>query len=147
MITFTLPCKIYTKKYLENCFGNPINMRNDSFIGKFFFQLVEHPSVEHDLKVKLDYETEAVITITQSLFLKKGYILSKTNTREFNRFVEGYFKDQVRTMLDTMVEYNGVYITRAIDSVYDKFGMDETVLPAEMIKKDYQRYKKRSKAA
>lgn len=65
----------------------------------------------------------------------------------FNNFVEDYLKTQCRNMIDALLEVNdGIKITEAIDFVYEKFGMDETSLPYETIKKDYYRHRKRMEA-
>lgn len=141
MVTFNLPCKKYTKHYLENCFGAPAYLRNDSVIGKYFFQLVEEGSQKRESERFYDYPESCTIIIRQDLFMRKGYMLSKTGIREFNTFVEDHFKTQVFIMLDTMVHFQNCEINRAIDCVYDKFDMDETIMPQETIRRNYHRYR------
>lgn len=147
MLTFNLPCKPYVKQHLINCFGSPAYLRGDSGIGKYFFQLVADPTEHQDTKCTHEYQEQITIRITEDIFLRKGYVLSKTNVRSFNNFVEDLLKTQSRNIIDTILSVNdGMKITEAIDFVYEQFNMDETVWPLETIKKDYYRYKKRSEA-
>lgn len=144
MLTFNLPCKPYTKRYLENCFGSPAYLRQDSAIGKYFFQLVGEPTDDRASVINMEYTQMITIQITEAVFLQKGYVLSKTNIQKFNRFVEDHFKTQIHIMLNTLVEIQDIKIKDAIDFVYDKFDMDETFFPLETIVKDYYRYRKSS---
>ncbi len=127
---------------MENCFGSPAYLRRDSHVGKYFFQLVDDAREEAESEKMFDYDAVCSIQIREDIFLRKGYMLSKTGTRFFNTFVEDLFKTQIRTIIETMVEFQGQEINKAIDCVYDKFEMDETIMPHETIRKDYQRYRK-----
>jgi len=142
MLKFNLPCKKYVKHYLENCFGSPSYIRKGSHIGKYFFHLLEDAPEREDKENMYDYDSICTIEITEDVFLRNGYVLSKTGIRLFNTFVEDQFKTQIRTIIETMVEFQGQQINKAIDCVYDKFDMDETIMPHETIRKDYQRYRK-----
>lgn len=144
MLTFNLPCKDYTKHYLENCFGNPTYIRKDGVIGKYLFQLIDKNYTRREKEITFNgYNAECTILITEDVFLRHGYVLSKTNTQEFNRFVEEHFKAQIRTMIDVFIKYELRTFVEAVDCVYDQFDMDETIFPFDTIKKDYQRYRKR----
>lgn len=146
-LTFDLPCKPYVKHYLEHCFGAPAYLRSDSMIGKYFFKLLENPDNRFDLNAESKHNTAlCVFEIKEDVFLRKGYMLSPTNARDFNRFVEDHLKTQINQLLDLIGNFKGDQIKYAIDIVYDKFDMDETVLPYETIKQSYYRYRKRLEA-
>jgi hypothetical protein len=138
-LKFNLPCKPWVKHYLENCFGSPIYLRQDGVIGKYFFELVEDASSEYDKECTTEHTVQAVILITESVFLRKGCVLTKTNQRQFNRLVENYFKQQLYLVLDTVVEINDMKIREAIDYAYDRFDMNEAILPLDTMVKAYYR--------
>lgn len=149
MITFPLPCKKYVKHYLERCFGSPVILREESNIGKYFFRIITEPTQENDKKAGKGQwrDAECLIEIKQRLMLRTGYVLTPSDVVKFNCFVEEHFWEQVDLIFEIMVEKNKTKITDAIEFVYDKFGMDESVLDKETIKKHYQRYRDRPKVA
>jgi hypothetical protein len=150
MIIYHLPCKDHVKHYLEFCFGvkgKPVSIRNDSYIGKHFFLLVNDASDKRDSEFEIDvYRNTVPVKITQDMVLRKGCVLTKTNIRAFNTFVSDHFKSLIHAQLDTLCEIKGMQIKYAIDLVYEKYDMDESILTHEAIRKDYQREKKRLKA-
>jgi len=146
MLTASIPVKPYVRKHLENKFGNPVMLRQDSAIGKYFYQLLEDPSRGRDRQYS-EYTDLVTIRIPEKVFLHRGCMLTDTNITNFNSFVEDQLKQHLRLMIDILLEFNEVEIKEAILIVYHKFNLDETVLPYETIKKDYYRYRKRSKAA
>lgn len=145
MFTTAIPVKPYVRKYLENCFGTPVLMRKDSAIGMYFYQLVDDPTERRNSEYG-GFQDQVLITITEDVFLRKGCVLTDTNIIRFNNFVEEHLKMQLRIMIDTLIEFQEVKIKDAIMVVYDKFNMDETVLPYETLKKDYYRWSKRQDA-
>jgi hypothetical protein len=134
------------KHYLEHCFGSPVYLRQDGVIGKYFFQLVEDANQEYDKECKNEYTSSVTIKITQSVFLRKGCVLTRTNTRNFNVFVEEYFKSQVYLILDTVNQINSMTIREAIDYAYDRFDMSESVFPMDTLVKAYYRERQRRNA-
>ena len=144
MIDFNLECKITVKHYLELCFGTPVLMRRDSYIGKYFYSLVDVPMQTEDSKILTKYETICTITISEKVFLRKGYVLSKTNQREFNCFVEDIFITQICRDLDALCKYKNEMVSKTIvNYIYETYGMDETIMSYDMIKKFYYRHRKR----
>lgn len=142
---FNLPCKYYVGHYLKTKFGNPVYMRRDSDIGKYFYSLIEDASEKRD-KEYSPHKNEIIVLITEDVFLKKGCVLTKTNIIAFNNYVEADLKKQINLVLDTLVEINDIQIKKAIDFVYDRFDMDETIFPMETIIKQYYRDRKARKA-
>jgi hypothetical protein len=114
-------------------------MRKDGAIGKYFYELVENPDVTQDYLCKKFHPCEVTIVVTENVFLRKGCVLTKTNQRKFHTFVEDYFKQHIYQVLDTVTEINDMQIKQAIDFVYDKFDMDETIFAMETIVKAYYR--------
>lgn len=144
-LEFNLPCKYYVGHYLKTQFGNPICLTPKSDIGKYFFSLVEDASQKRDKEIVKGYQYAVTVIITEDVFLKKGCVLTKTGIQDFNNYVEGNLKKQINLVLDTLVEINEVQIKQAIDFVYDKFEMDETIFPMETIVKQYYRERKARK--
>lgn len=140
MIKFQLPCKDHVKHFLEFQFGKPAILRNDNYIGKYFFQLTRESSKNYDPHLRIDnYPALTEIKITQDLFLRSHCVLTEKNVREFNMFVSDNFKQQIRSDIITMVEFQGIEIKKAIECIYQKYNMDESILSYEAIKKDYYR--------
>jgi hypothetical protein len=146
MLTCNLPAKNYVKCYLEKSFGNPVRMRKESAIGKYFYRLLEDAEDDQSSKYR-DYSDCVKIEIPYHVFLKKGCVLTKHSITEFNNFVEDVIKSQMHAMLDTLIDLQGIEIKKAIDYYYDTFGFDETVFPYETIKKSYYRYRNTRDAA
>lgn len=147
MYTFELKCKKYVKHYLEHNYGKPCYITGYDPIGKYLFYLLDNSCTRHDKQISFNAYTEkVVIEIKEDIFYRKGYELSNTNVVAFNKFVEDHIKTQIRIMMDALVEFGGAKIPQAIECVYDKFDMDETILPFDTIKKDYQRYRARTES-
>ncbi|MES2590887.1 MAG: hypothetical protein V4608_03295 [Bacteroidota bacterium] len=119
-------------------------MRRDSDIGKYFYSLVDDACGAKDKRITV-YRNEIKVLIVEDVFFRKGCVLTKTNIVEFNNFVEKDLKKQVNIYLDALCEINDIEIRRAIDFVYDKFDMDETIFPLDTIVKQYYRKRKACK--
>ncbi len=149
MIIYHLPCKDSVKHFLESNFGvkgNPILLRKSSYVGNYFHALVVDASEKHDKKPN-NYRHVVPIKITEDMVLKKGCILTGTNVVAFNTFVHDYFKNQIHVAMDVLIEMKDIKIKEAVDMIYNKFDLDESIMTYEAIRKDYQRYKKGVKRA
>jgi hypothetical protein len=143
-----IPCKQYVKTYLENRFGNldPKSglmvclLSSDTIEGKFLFELLESQNERRDTEFG-QYPQTVIVKITEDVFLRKGYFLSKTSTIRFNSFIEDLIKNSMRLIIATLVHECGMKMTAAIEKFQDTFGFDEKSFPLETIKKDLQRYK------
>lgn len=145
MLTCVIPVKSYVKRHLEKSFGTPTYMRKDSAIGKYFYRLLEDASDDGSDEYR-GYPDSVTIHIPYHVFLKKGCVLTKASIIEFNNFVEDMIKGHMHSILDTLIEVQGIEIKQAIDYYYETFGFDETVFTYEAIKKSYYRYRKASEA-
>jgi hypothetical protein len=79
--------------------------------------------------------------------LRTGYMLTPTDVVKFNSYVEEDFWEQVDLIFEILVKKENYKIVEAVEYIYEKFDMDETILDARTIKKHFYRYRVSLKAA
>lgn len=157
-VTYFLPCHAHVKVYLEKCFGctrtlrpgdEPVKvvmLRGDSSIGEMFYGLVRDGSMRFDNVISNNYKETCIILITEDVMLRIGMVLTKTNVRKFNRFVDKRFREEVNIILDAVTELGDAEINSLInDYIYPKYGMDEYVIAHETLRKSHARHRRRLK--
>ena len=135
-----LPAKRYVKRYLEVNYGTPAEINNRSFIGKFFYMLVEDSSQENDKKIKLTgYKDMVTLKLTTRCFFRKGCILTPTNIVLFNSFVEDVIKSGLEHFMLGAVKVGKKKKAESYYGFMDLMSMSETDFPYETIKKHVDR--------
>ncbi len=134
--------KPYVKKYLENRFGDPVDLSGDKHINKYFLNLLDKNSYRFDKRIfvfgKNAYKEEVTILISEDAFERFGFDLSKTSIIDFNNFIEEYIKTQSRLFVGVCSGL-GVKVAVAIRNFQNIFQFEEDDFAFETIKKDIQR--------
>jgi hypothetical protein len=145
MITIEIPVKAYIKTWIETQIGTPAKLSRENNIGKYLYQLMEDPTEKRDPDYR-PYKEMVAVKITEEVFLRKGYYLTKTNVIAFNTFVEEQIKSTVFNYIDALIDgSNRIKKKEAIEKALVKFGFDEWNWPYQSVKKAYDRHCKRSK--
>jgi hypothetical protein len=140
-ISFTIPCKPYVKKYLENRCGSPADLSKVDFIQKYFLSLLSRNKTRYDSRIKLQHHTEEIeLHISLSNFERYGDTLSKTAIVDFNKFLEEIVKENGRAAV-ALVKLNGeIKVAEAIRRFQMLYNFEEDDFSFETIKKDLQRH-------
>ncbi|MDY0286041.1 MAG: hypothetical protein RBR21_07895 [Bacteroidales bacterium] len=134
--------KPYVKKYLENNFGTPVDLRTKE--GSMFYDLLQlslqrplhsytrgnQPNTFLTAKLKL--------VIDEDTFHRYGFDMNKRNMIRFNSFVEKHIKLQARIYIGFQRSL-GVPVSVSIPKFQEKFGFTEDDFPYDTIKKDFDR--------
>jgi hypothetical protein len=137
-----IPAKRYVKRFIEQKYGAPALLDRSDSLGKYFYQLVEKPSQEKDLRFNnKKYPEYVTIALTQSLFFQRGFILTPTNIIAFNNFVECTIFTALEFFICGAVSMNDGKIkkTKAYEKFLDTIRLTENDFPYETIKKRVDR--------
>lgn len=145
MITVEIPVKPYIRRWIELQIGKPAKLSRDNNIGKYLYQLMEDPVDRREIDFP-SYQEMIEIKITEEVFLRKGYYLTRTNIIAFNSFVEEHIKTTVFNYIDALIDGSGKIKKKdAIEKALLKFGFDEWSWPYQSVKKAYDRHCNRLK--
>ena len=101
MSTFTckVPVKSYIKSYLENNCGYPADLSGLPEIHDFFLSSLRRPRFHRDNQSKCNYTDSIEIIISEDVFNRFGWQLSKTDTVRFNQRCEAFIKCNSRQFI------------------------------------------------
>lgn len=140
--SITIPCKPYTKRFLEIKYGSPVDFTRDKTIYPLFRQKLQRQSTRHDntyAAYKLDkYSTTAELKITEDDFYTLGWELTTTEIVKFNKEMEGRAKLFMYMFVATRITF-GMNVTDAVRCFQERFEFTEDVWQSESIVKDCQR--------
>lgn len=143
MIIIEIPCKSYIRCWIEKQYGKPAKISKSNNVGKFLYQLMSDPQFKNDSDYR-PYRDIVTVSISEDVFLRKGYYITKTNTTLFNNFVEEQIKSTLFVYIDALKDGTGKIKTKlAIEKALEKFGFGADDWPYESIKKAYDRHRKR----
>jgi len=142
LIPVDLPTKPYLKAYIQTKLGDKPVMTSTSHIGSKLIDLLQR----HENNNRTDYRFTAYpvkmrVYITKHAYNARGGFLNETNIIAFNNYVQCYFKDYIRDMLDVYLEVTN-NLEASIELMRDRIGISERDFPYELVKKDYYRYRK-----
>lgn len=139
--TVDLPTKTYVDHFLKLNFGDPVEISKDMYLYEAFRKCLTKPSNRD--KSKYSKETFAwhtcitKIVITEEVFYRFGWELTKTDVVSFGKIIERRCKFMSRNMITA---YSLLMSEKdAILKFQDSFGFTEDIWPFEAIKKDYYR--------
>lgn len=134
--------KPYVKKYLENNFGSPVDLRTKE--GNMFYDLLQLSLQRplHAFKRRNQPNTfltaETRIVIDEDTFHRYGFDMNKKNMMRFNAFIEKHIKLQARIYIGFNRSL-GVPVSVSIPKFQETFGFTEDDFPYDTIKKDFDR--------
>lgn len=137
----SLPCKPYVKRFLEINFGDPVDLSADQRLKKMFVSMLRKPNTRYDNnmgKMNIRYSETIDVLISEDIFYRHGWELTKTDTVNFGREIEDRAKLLMRNTVALNLAVTGS-IKVGISRFQDRFGFSEDVWPAESIKKDFYR--------
>jgi hypothetical protein len=151
MILTEIPVKPYIKTFLEQRFGNPVDMNQSSFIGKFFHLLLRNGSRHKDKFIKLTgYTAKVTVKITEDVFLRDGHVLTSSSIAVFNTTVGLLIEDNLCLYLsaiddakELMSENKRVSKKDCMHKFIETFGFDDGSFEFDAVKKRHQRYTKK----
>lgn len=137
-----IPCKPYTKRFLELNFGDPVDFTKDNSLYPLFRKKLEKKSYKRDKHYmrmqSVRYQSNVDVKITRDDFYKYGWELSMTDIVAFNREIEGRAKLFMYLFVSTRISF-GMSLVDAVKFFQEKFEFPETIWPTESIVKDCQR--------
>lgn len=138
----TIPCKPYTKRFLELNYGIPVDFTQDKTVYPIFKQKLERNSTRRNNSynegIFRKYTTTVNLKITEDDFYNHGWELSPTETVMFNQEIEGRSKLFMYLMVSARIGF-GMNLTDAVRSFQERFGFTEEIWPADSIIKDCRR--------
>lgn len=138
----SIPVKPYVKRFLEINYGMPADFVGDPETHRFFQDLLRKPDISNDKKYPdtfCTYSTEAEVLISEDVFYRYGWELTKTNVVAFGRKFEARAKVMMRTVVGVNVSL-GIPVNKSIERFQERFRFLEDVWGYEAIKKDFYRH-------
>lgn len=140
----TISVKPHIKQFLVTQCGYPIDLKQMPELWDFFKKCLVKPTFHQDSKSIGDYSEEIMITISDDLFYRHGWYLSKTDTVKFNKKVDNFIKLLSRQYISIHVAF-GTKQTTAARNFLDVFDFGSTLDPDSMAKDYYRNGPKISK--
>jgi len=140
--TIQVPCKSYSKHYLELKYGDPVLLMRDKLLYRQLVLSLEKNSNRYRKKYEslaFSNYTEVVnITIKRNDFYRLGWDLTRTEIVEFNQAIEMKAKTFMHAFIAPRIAV-GFNWTETIESFQDEFGFTEDIWSFEAIRKECQR--------
>ena len=140
LLKITIPCKAYTKKFLQFHVGANYKLSKQDVFGRHLTQLMRSPLNEKRYETFLDrYTAGWEITFSPNNFFNQGLATTAQTTVDFNSFVESLIKTELHAFVD-MARSLGVMQAKAIRQFMVKYDFQEEDIPYDTLKKSYTRY-------
>ena len=139
--TIIIPCKKYTRVYLENNCGNPVDLRSLPQLNQLLINNLSKQVKRFEKSKVANYEDQISIIISSDLFYRYGWELTKYGILELNRQAEAQVKFIMRQYI-SMNRNLGIPVAVCIREFQDRYGFHEEIWPYESIKKDFDRHGK-----
>jgi hypothetical protein len=136
-----IPCKPYTRRYLELTFGKPCDLSADRHLYDFLTGRLKNKSYRYDKSAYQSlkkYTDETDIKISRDVFYRHGWELSRTDTVDFNIRIEHQAKLFMYGKIG-MSKVLGYSLTESVLHFQEKYGFFENIWPAESILRDCRR--------
>lgn len=137
-----IPCKPYTKRFLEMNYGSPVDFSKDKTLYAEFRNKLIRPFTKDDTKYQRfkmkNYSETVDIKISEADFYQHGWELTITDIVNFNCIVENRAKTFLYVIVTPRVAF-GQSLTECVGYFQDKYNFPESVWPKESIIKDCQR--------
>lgn len=143
LIPVDIPTKHYLKAYIQSKLGQKPVMTSTHHIGSKLIDLLNrHENYRRTRYVESAYPVKMRVYITRDAYKNKGGFLNETNIICFNNYIQSYFKEYMRDMLDIYLELTQS-LEASIELMREMVGIEEDMFPYELVKKDYYRYRKK----
>ena len=143
LIPVDIPTKHYLKAYVQSKLGQKPIMTSTHHIGsKLIDLLARHENPRRTEYTNSAYPVKMRVYITRDAYNTRGGFLNETNIIGFNNYIQSYFKEYMRDMLDIYLELTQS-LEASIELMRDRVGIPEDQFPYELVKKDYYRHRKK----
>lgn len=140
--TIQVPCKSYSRHFLELKFGTPVNLQKDKLLYKQLALCLEKNSDRYKKRYEAlsfsNYTDIATILIKRPDFYKLGWDLTRTEIVEFNQAIELKAKSFMHSFIAPRVAL-GFSWTETILLFQEEYGFTEDIWTHEAIRKECQR--------
>jgi hypothetical protein len=141
IFTIQIPVKSYVEKFLEISYGNPVNFSPHMEENAFFNNLLKKPNHRWDYQIKdnsVRYQETINIIISEDVFYRHGWELTKTNVLKFGKFFETRIKLFMRIWVGVETSI-GQPLFQSIRNFQEQYDFEEDDWKYEAIKKDFYR--------
>ncbi|MEG0796798.1 MAG: hypothetical protein RR397_09905 [Odoribacter sp.] len=136
--TVKVAVKPYIKAYLENNFGVPADIRQDPELNDLLIRMLREGSTRLDKILSANMPSTVELRISKDTFFRYGFTLTKTETLQFNSFLEKRIKFFARTYISYHHSL-GTSVAKCIRDFQNTFGFPEDIWNYDSIKKDFDR--------
>lgn len=137
-----IPCKSYSKHYLEMKYDDPVNLIKDKVLYRQLVLSFHKKSNKYRKRYEAlafsNYNESVTIVIKRNDFYRYGWDLTRTEIVEFNQAVEMRAKEFMRSYIGSRVAV-GYNWTDAINDFQTEYGFTEDIWTFEAIRKECQR--------
>ena len=133
-----LPCKPYTRRWMELTFGDPAELSKDRMLYDIFRSKLRKKSFHYDYTKynSLKKYTACIdIKITQDLFYRCGWELSRTDVVAFNKHIEQKTKLFMYHLVG-LHKFSGHSLSESIDWFQATYGFPESIWQKDSIYRD-----------
>lgn len=141
IFTLKLPCKPYTRKFVESNFGKPANLALDAELNESLRAKLIKPSHRRDKQLSAGfkkYTDNVTIQIDEDLFYRYGWTLSDSDILRLNRQLEARAKLLLMSVVTAQVNL-GFSLIKSVEFFQERFGYTEDIWKRDSIIKECQR--------
>jgi hypothetical protein len=135
--TVDVRVKPYVKQYLINNCGNPVDLSKMPKLNNLFRRLIYKPVLRFESLPLPNSDCYVSIIISQDLFYRNGWEMTRNNQMLFNSEVENEIKFIMRNYVATFSTFYN--IATCIRMFQDRFKLPEDMWGYDAIKKDLDR--------
>lgn len=138
MMNAVIQVKPHVKQFLTTqCGESPTNLKLLPDIWKYYKDLLKNPIYHDDHRKIANYNDEIYVVISDDMFYRYGYELTKNNTVKFNNYIDKLIKNMSRQFISIQMNF-GVKQTVAACKFIEAFNFADKLDP-HTIAKDFYR--------
>jgi len=141
MFTVQLSVKPYVRQHLINQFGEPCDFsisKPGDYLNAHLLRMLRKPIKRDELRIPKSLTSTIEIQISQDIFYRYGWELTRHDMLRFNMLVENEIKFLSRAYI-AFDKSLGIAINTSIRNFQDEYKFTEDSFPYETIKKDFDR--------
>lgn len=140
-----IPCPVYIKKYIEVSFGTDYQINQTDWLGIFVFSLLQkksHPTYHYAGQKKAkSYTDQLVFNFSIHQANKHGFFLINSDELKIVKEIDDIFRRTMYAQALINQESFGIEYKSTILSNLEAYGITESDLPYETIRRDFNRQK------
>ena len=142
--TVVIPCKPYVKKFLIDNYGNPVDIRKDKYLYKYFKNVLDRKLYRNNSRYsfkkygKMIYREEVIFIINEETFERDGFSIHHNDIIDINSLFEGYIKKIISVFVFALISCGHKTIS-AINEAQKLFNFSEDDMSTDLILKSCKR--------